>query len=150
MPWCPEKRVVPPERPLCGRLIPACLRLPKRPTTRGGQVVVTSGDVLLRFRCRVGRFQGQGDYGRRRTLVNAELAKNHGVYCPDEDGKVRLFLQKPSLREQARVGSNQLARAIGPRYRHPEFVSRGGRHLLELCGVGESGEGRQILRWEEL
>ena len=76
------------------RLIPVYLGLPGTAPGRG-QVVVTTGDVLLTFDPAAVRFADEGITGLG-CYAAPELAANHGVFCPDGDGLVRLFLQKPS------------------------------------------------------
>jgi galactokinase/mevalonate kinase-like predicted kinase len=127
------------------RLIPTYFRLPK-PPSGGGQVVVASGDVLLDFDAASVKFAEKGVTGVG-ALVLPDLAKNHGVYCREEGGEVRLFLQKPSPVKQVRFGAvnahGQTVLDIGILNFSPEAVIR----LLELCDVGKSGKGRGPLRW---
>jgi fucokinase len=85
------------------RMISTYLALP-RPDGGKGQVVVTSGDVLLEFDPGAVRFAGSGITGVGSPAA-PELAANHGVFCPGADGRVRLFLQKPSPAEQAVHGA---------------------------------------------
>lgn len=67
---------------------------PPRPPQ--GQIVVTTGDVLLFFSPNDVMFRGKGVTGIG-CPVSPEQAQNHGVFCPDEKGEVRFFLQKPSI-----------------------------------------------------
>ena len=82
-------------------LAPAFLALP--PGAGEGQVVVTSGDALNRFDA-----SGVG-FGPGMTLLGAwatpEEASRHGVFCMDGESGLRLYLQKPSLAEQAAMGA---------------------------------------------
>lgn len=87
------------------RLVPVYLGLPGTAPGRG-QVVVTTGDVLLTFDPAAVRFADEGITGLG-CYAAPELAANHGVFCPDGDGRVRLFLQKPSPAEQSRRGAIQ-------------------------------------------
>jgi galactokinase/mevalonate kinase-like predicted kinase len=87
------------------RLVPAYLGLPGTAPGRG-QVVVTTGDVLLTFDAAAVKFADEGITGLG-CYAAPELAANHGVFCPDGDGRVRLFLQKPSPAEQSRRGAIQ-------------------------------------------
>ena len=87
------------------RIIPTYLDLP-RPEGGGGQVVVTSGDVLLTFDPGAVRFEGAGITGLGAPAA-PELAANHGVFSPGPGGRVRSFLQKPSPGEQADRGALQ-------------------------------------------
>ena len=129
---------------LFDRLIPTYLRLP-RPSAGGGQVVVASGDVLLDFDAASVVFAEKGVTGVG-AFVSPELAKNHGVYCRDESGEVRLFLQKPSPSDQAALGAvnaqGQAVLDIGILNFAPEAAVR----LLELSGVGRSRTGGRKLR----
>ena len=85
------------------RLLPVYLGLP--PVREGhGQVVVTTGDVLLSFDPGAVRFADEGITGLG-SLEPPELAANHGVFRAGEDGRVRSFLQKPSPAEQAAKGA---------------------------------------------
>jgi len=84
---------------LFDRLLPTYVSLPPGPAGQG-QVVVTAGDVLLTFDSRKVRFSAEGITGLGCYAV-PELAKNHGVFCPDAQGRVRRFLQKPTPSEQA-------------------------------------------------
>lgn len=128
------------------RLIPAYLRLP-RPADGRGQVVVTSGDVLLDFDAASVSFSAKGITGVG-AFVGPEVARNHGVYCRKENGEVRLFLQKPTPARQSAAGAlngqGQAILDIGVLNLSPEASVR----LLELCQV-KSGrrEGRPGLRW---
>jgi len=87
------------------RLVPAYLALPGTAPGRG-QVVVTTGDVLLAFDADAVRFADEGITGLG-CYAAPELAAEHGVFCPGGDGRVRLFLQKPSPAEQAGKGAVQ-------------------------------------------
>jgi fucokinase len=88
---------------LFDRQLPAFLALPEGPED-GGQVVVTSGDALIRFD------PGAVDLGRPGftalgCFATPEQASRHGVFCAAPDGRVRLFLQKPSPRDQEAAGA---------------------------------------------
>ena len=88
---------------LFDRQLPTYLNLPA-PPPGVGQVVITSGDVLLQFdpaqvRCAKKGLTGLGCY------ASEERAKNHGVFCRGEADQVRLFLQKPSPAEQQEIGA---------------------------------------------
>lgn len=88
---------------LLDRLLPVYLGLP--PVREGrGQVVVTTGDVLLFFDPGAVRFADDGITGLG-ALEPPELAANHGVFLAGEDGRVRRFFQKPSPAEQAAKGA---------------------------------------------
>ena len=115
------------------RLIPAYLSLPA-PEAGRGQVVVASGDVLLSFDAAEG-MTGVG------SPAEPEVAARHGVYCRDEDGRVRLFLQKPAVAEMKTRGAidahGRAALDIGILNLDPASAVR----LLEVCGVRARGKG---------
>ena len=84
---------------LLDRLLPVYLGLPAGAPGRG-QVVVTTGDVLLDFDAARLDLSGEGTTGLG-CYASPDLAARHGVFCLDPDGRrVRLFLQKPSPAEQ--------------------------------------------------
>jgi len=85
------------------RQLPVYLDLPEMAPGRG-QVVVTTGDVLLDFDASDIQFAECGITGLG-CLAPAELTQNHGVFLSAEDGTVKLFLQKPSVREQKERGA---------------------------------------------
>ncbi len=88
---------------LFDRLIPTYLALP--PGFPGcGQVVITSGDVLLNFDSGEVRLDGPGLTGLG-CFAAPEQASKHGVYAAGQDGTVRVFLQKPCPAEQAQGGA---------------------------------------------
>ncbi len=70
----------------------------------GGQVVVTTGDVLLFFNPKKVAFRGKGVTGLG-CYVSPEQAKNHGVFSADRKGEVQHFLQKPSQSQQKEMGA---------------------------------------------
>lgn len=130
---------------LFDRLIPAYLKLP-RPSSGRGQVVVASGDVLLDFDAGEVVFADKGITGVG-ALVKPNVAKHHGVYCRHEDGRVRLFLQKPSVEKQidkdALDPCGQAILDIGILNLDPPAAVR----LLGLCEIAEGGGGRRELAW---
>jgi len=83
---------------LFDRQLPTYLALPE-PTQGRGQVVITSGDVLLRFDPTQVRFRKQGVTGLA-CYAHPQQASRHGVFCCGQDDEVRLYLQKPSIAEQ--------------------------------------------------
>jgi fucokinase len=88
---------------LFDRLVPAFLSLPVG--ARGaGQVVVAAGDALIRFDSAAVHF---GAFGITALGAPAspEEAARHGVLCPNADGSVRLYLQKPDVRAQTEAGA---------------------------------------------
>ncbi len=88
---------------LFDRLVPAFLDLPAGPPGEG-QIVVASGDALILFdRSEVGSM-GAGITALG-SKVSPEEAARHGVFCPNADGSVRLYLQKPDIQRQAEAGA---------------------------------------------
>lgn len=88
---------------LFDRQLPVYLDLP-RPAHDGGQIVITSGDVLLAFDPAEVRFNTEGVTALG-CYASPERARNHGVLCAGENGRVRLFLQKPTPAEQRQAGA---------------------------------------------
>jgi fucokinase len=88
---------------LFDRIYPALKDLP-RGLNDAGQVIVAAGDALMLFDTAAVRFDRPGivALGARAT---PEAASKHGVFCVAPDGRVRLFLQKPSLHDQERYGA---------------------------------------------
>ncbi len=84
-------------------LVPAFLALPAG-SPDAGQIVVASGDALIRFDpSEVSSFaEGLTALG---AWVSPTEAARHGVLCPNPDGSVRRFLQKPDIRKQAEAGA---------------------------------------------
>jgi len=70
----------------------------------GGQVVITAGDALLTFDPSLVRLDCPGITGLG-CPSTPQQASRHGVYCAEPDGKVKLFLQKPSPAEQQQRGA---------------------------------------------
>ena len=128
---------------LFDRLLPTYFSLPPGPAEQG-QVVVATGDVLLSFDGRKVRFSPEGIMGLGCYAV-PELAKNHGVFCPDAQGRVRRFLQKPTPAEQAekqgihRHGQSVLD--IGVMNLNPSAAVR----LIQICDIRKSSSGE--LTW---
>ncbi len=106
------------EATLFDRQLPAYLGLPEGPQG-AGQVVIASGDVLLTFDPAEVRFDAPGMTGLG-CYASPEQASSHGVYCTDGDGRIRLFLQKPSPAEQAARGA----------------IDRYGRAILDIGVIG--------------
>jgi fucokinase len=83
---------------LFDRQLPTYLALPE-PSCGRGQVVITSGDLLLRFDPAAVRLANEGITGLA-CYVHPQQASRHGVFCRGQGDDVRLFLQKPSIDEQ--------------------------------------------------
>lgn len=80
------------------RQFPIYRELPP-PESQQGQVVVTTGDVLLFFNPFEVKFRGKGVTGLG-CFISPEQAKNHGVFSANRNGEVQHFLQKPSISQQ--------------------------------------------------
>ena len=92
---------------LFDRLAPAFLRLPTG-VPGAGQAVIASGDALIRFDAAAVRFGAPGITALG-APASPEEAARHGVFCPNPDGSVRLYLQKPDVRAQREAGAIGLA-----------------------------------------
>lgn len=88
---------------LFDRQLPVFLALPG-PSEGEGQVVITSGDVMLRFDPAGVKFSASGITGLS-CYSDPEQAAKHGVFCRASDGQLRIFLQKPSVAEQQSKGA---------------------------------------------
>jgi fucokinase len=88
---------------LFDRLVPAFLGLPAG--ARGaGQVVIAAGDALIRFNPAAVHLGATGITALG-APASPEEAARHGVLCPNADGSVRLYLQKPDVRSQTEAGA---------------------------------------------
>jgi fucokinase len=88
---------------LFDRLVPDFLALP--PGAAGcGQVLVAAGDALVRFDSSQVRFSAPGIVALG-CYATPEEAARHGVFCIGEDGAVSVYLQKPSIAGQQRMGA---------------------------------------------
>ncbi len=124
---------------LFDRQVPIYLSLPP-PEGGGGQVVMTSGDVLPLFDPAASRFASAGVTGLG-SLAPPELAARHGVFDATGDGEVRRFLQKPTPEDQA-------ARGVLDRYGQSildtgvmSFGPATAARLLDLAGAAPDEEG---------
>ncbi|MGA2275110.1 MAG: L-fucokinase [Bryobacteraceae bacterium] len=88
---------------LFDRLVPVFLGLPAG-TPGAGQVAIASGDALIRFDPTAVRFGAPGITALG-APASPEEAARHGVFCPNPDGSVRLYLQKPDVRTQRETGA---------------------------------------------
>jgi fucokinase len=99
-----------------------------------GQVVVTTGDVLLFFSPDEVKFRGKGITGLG-CSVSPEQAENHGVFCAGVHGEVLHFLQKPSVEQQkengAIDGKGQALLDIGVMELDPRAATK----LISLCDL---------------
>lgn len=88
---------------LFDRLVPAFLALPAG-APGAGQVVVAAGDALIRFDPAAVRFGAPGIVALGAPATPPDAAR-HGVLCPNPDGSVRLYLQKPDVPTQTEAGA---------------------------------------------
>jgi fucokinase len=88
---------------LFDRLVPDFLGLPAS-APGAGQVVVAAGDALIRFDPSAVRF-GRRGITALGAPASPEEAARHGVLCPNPDGSVRIYLQKPDVRTQTEAGA---------------------------------------------
>ena len=88
---------------LFDRQISAYLALPTQPDDTG-QIVITSGDVLLNFDPAQIDFLpiGLTSLG---SFTSPQQAANHGVLCRKQNSTVTRFLQKPSIAQQQNAGA---------------------------------------------
>ena len=99
---------------LFDRLVPAFLALPAG-WPGAGQVVVAAGDALIRFDLAQVQFRASGITALG-APASPEEAACHGVLCPNADGSVRIYMQKPEVRAQAEAGA----------------IGRDGRSVLDI------------------
>lgn len=128
---------------LFDRQLPVYLALPA-PTHGRGQVVIASGDVLLRFDPSEVRFSRQGITGLA-CHAQPEQASRHGVFCRANDGQVQLYLQKPSIAQQQETGAidayGQSCLDIGVMH----FDAATAARLLKVFGARPGKKGRLAL-----
>ena len=126
--------------------LPIYAALPAAPHGRG-QVVITSGDVLLGFdpRSVVPRESGITGLGCRAA---PERAARHGVYCLQNGGSIRRFLQKPSVEVQKEQGAidqyGETVLDIGV----IDFDADTAVRLLDMCQVRPGANGRLAMQAE--
>ena len=84
-------------------LVPEFLGLPQGAPGRG-QIVVASGDALVRFDASNVRLDRPGMTVLGSNAEPAE-ASRHGVYCLGADDSIALYLQKPAVEEQKAAGA---------------------------------------------
>jgi galactokinase/mevalonate kinase-like predicted kinase len=125
---------------LFDRQLPTYLKLPAA-EPGAGQVVITSGDVLLEFEPEQVRFAKNGLTGLG-CYASVEEAKNHGIFCRGEGNQVRIFLQKPSPAEQQEAGAidpyGRVILDIGVM----NFAADTAAMLLKIFGIQVNSEGR--------
>jgi fucokinase len=128
---------------LFDRQLPIFLALPE-PPAGAGQVVFTSGDVLLRFEPSDVRFAADGVTGLS-CYAEPQQASRHGVFCRGQADEVRLYLQKPSPDEQQKTGAidayGQACLDIGVM----SFGAKTAVKMLEIFGAGPGQDNRLAL-----
>ena len=128
---------------LFDRQLTTYLALPE-PATGHGQIVIASGDVLLRFDPSRVRFTREGITGLA-CYAQPEQASRHGVFCCGPADDVRLYLQKPSIAEQRNRGAidayGQSCLDIGVMH----FDAGTAVRLLRLFGAQADAKGRLVL-----
>ncbi len=135
---------------LFDRQLPTYLSLPAPPQGRG-QVVITSGDVLLRFEPSDIHLTRPGVTGLA-CYAHPEQASRHGVFCQGsahavdgDDSSVRLYLQKPSISEQKAHGAinayGQACLDIGVMH----FDASTAVRLLRVFGARPDRDDRPVL-----
>ena len=128
---------------LFDRQLPTYLALPA-PPQGGGQVVIASGDVLLRFDPSQVAFPQPGIIGLA-CYAQPEQASRHGVFCPARGNEVRLYLQKPSIDQQKQEGAvnayGQSCLDIGVMH----FDAGTAVELLRLFGARADKDGQLVL-----
>jgi len=128
------------------RLVPTYLALP--PNAPGqGQVVVCSGDVLLFFDPEKVRFDRDGITGLG-AYAAPETSKNHGVFCAGPGGRVRTYLQKPALDEQAARGAIDRAGQSVLDIGVFSLDGHAAERILALCGPARTKAGRWAWKGE--
>ncbi len=131
---------------LFDRQLPIYLSLPE-PVAGTGQVVITSGDVLLRFEPTEVRFAAEGLTGLA-CYAMPEQASRHGVFCRGREDKVRLYLQKPSVAKQEENGAidtyGQSCLDIGVM----NFDATTAVKMLEVFGTSAGEDGKLSLSGE--
>jgi fucokinase len=127
---------------LFDRQLPTYLALPPTPSG-AGQVVVTAGDVLLHFDSSEVRFAETGVTGLG-CFAPPEQASRHGVFCAGADGRVRLFLQKPTPAQQAdRGATDRYGRSILD-IGVMSFDAATAVAMLQMCGAAPGADGRFV------
>jgi fucokinase len=124
---------------LFDRLVPDFLALP--PGTVGrGQVLVAAGDALIRFDSSQVSFAAPGIVALG-CYATPEAASRHGVFCIGEGDAVSVYLQKPSIAEQQRMGAINRAGQSALDVAVMSLDASAAEALLGAFGVGESPGG---------
>lgn len=124
---------------LFDRLVPDFLALPPGLPGRG-QILVAAGDALIRFDASQVRFSQPGLIALG-CYAPPEEASRHGVFCMGEGGAVSLYLQKPSVAEQQRMGAISGAGQTALDVAVMSLDAGAAEALLEAFGVAETPGG---------
>ena len=131
---------------LFDRQLPTYLALPAPPAGRG-QVVITSGDVMLRFDPAGVDFSSAGLTGLG-CFAPPEQAQNHGVYCCRKNSEVVLYLQKPTPETQKKMEAvdhyHQAILDIGVM----SFDAQTANHLLEMFDIQITDNNEPVMNGE--
>ena len=131
---------------LFDRQLPIYLKLPE-PAKCTGQVVITSGDVLLRFEPAEVRFAADGITGLS-CYASPQQASRHGVFCPGQEDRVRLYLQKPSIAKQKENGAIDTYAQSYLDIGVMNFDSNTAVKMLEVFGTSTDENGKLALSGE--
>ncbi len=130
----------------CGTVLDLLLEdLLSLPPRAGGEVLVAAGDCVIGLRQHPVTLDGPGVIGVAQRAPAAR-AMRHGVYAADARGRVRAFLQKPS------VDAMRRARALDARGRAlvdtglVSFDADAARALMAAAGVVRGRGGRVRVR----
>lgn len=123
---------------LFDRQLPVYAALPAPPRGRG-QIIITAGDVLLRFDPANVSFARAGITGLG-CQAPPERAAQHGVYCCENGGTIRRFLQKPSVESQERSGAINLFGKTVLDIGVIDFDADTATRLLQMCDVSCDAE----------
>lgn len=131
---------------LFDRLISDFLAFPSN-RENSGQIIITAGDALVLFDPSKICFDRPG-----LTAVTChatpEVASKHGVFCPQADGRVSLYLQKPNPAEQHRFGAvNRLGQSLLD-LGIMSFDTSVTMALFKAFGIKPSADG--MLAWPEV
>lgn len=88
---------------LFDRQLPGFTSFPPAPAN-AGQVIVTAGDALMRMDWETIDFSKPGMTALG-CYEPAEASSKHGVFVPQADGQVRIYLQKPKVAMQQELGA---------------------------------------------
>ncbi len=124
---------------LFDRQLPQYLALPSGPAGTG-QIVITAGDVLLRFDPKEAQLNHPGLVGLG-SHAGPEHACHHGVYCRGPQHEVTRYLQKPTPDQQHEAGAvdpyGQAVLDIGVM----SFDAPTAARLLSVCGLSQGHDG---------